>query len=166
MNPDWLIIVEGIDTYKGDGYWWGGNLKGVADAPVRLAVPNKLVYSAHDYGPGVYNQSWFLDPSFPGNMPGIWDSHWAFVHKQGIAPVLIGEFGGRSVGIDKEGVWQRALMKFLKEQGIHYTYWSLNPNSGDTGGILLDDWNGIDKAKQAVISEYQWPLMGRKPLGK
>ena len=159
VNPDWLIIVEGIDTYKGDGYWWGGNLEGVADAPVRLSAPDKLVYSAHDYGPGVYSQSWFSDPAFPSNLPDIWNSRWAFVQKQGIAPVLMGEFGGRSVGSDKEGVWQRALVQFLKERGISYTYWSLNPNSGDTGGILLDDWTTIDKAKQAVISEYQWPLM-------
>src|SRR5207245_128604 len=27
VNPDWLIIVEGIDVYRGDSYWWGGNLE-------------------------------------------------------------------------------------------------------------------------------------------
>lgn len=162
INPDWLIIVEGIDTYKGDSYWWGGNLEGVSDAPVRLAVPNKLVYSAHDYGPGVYNQPWFLDPSFPNNLPGIWDLHWAYVQREGIAPVLMGEFGGRSVGKDVEGVWQRSLMKLLKERGIHYTYWALNPNSGDTGGVLLDDWKTVDEAKRAMLSEYQWPVMRQK----
>ena len=26
VNPDWLIIVEGIEQYHGDAYWWGGNL--------------------------------------------------------------------------------------------------------------------------------------------
>lgn len=161
VNPDWLIFVEGIDTYKGDGYWWGGNLKGVVDAPVRLEVPNRLVYSAHDYGPGVYNQSWFIDKSFPGNLPGIWDAHWAFIQKQGIAPVLMGEFGGRSVGIDPEGVWQRALFSFLKERGIHYTYWSLNPNSGDTGGVLQDDWKTINQAKLSLLKTYQRPLLDK-----
>jgi endoglucanase len=76
----------------------------------------------------------------------------------------MGEFGGRSVGVDTEGVWQRSLMKFLQERGIHYTYWSLNPNSGDTGGILQDDWKTIDKAKHAVLSEYQAPLIDTPTL--
>src|SRR5437870_1150925 len=49
-NPDWLIIVEGIDQYQNDSYWWGGNLEGVTQYPVRLSKPDKLVYSAHDYG--------------------------------------------------------------------------------------------------------------------
>src|SRR6266700_443682 len=37
INPHWLIFVEGVECYKGDCYWWGGNLEGVADAPVRLS---------------------------------------------------------------------------------------------------------------------------------
>src|SRR6185312_4515342 len=46
VNPNWLIIVEGIEQYHGDSYWWGGNLEGAAQYPVRLSKPNKLVYSA------------------------------------------------------------------------------------------------------------------------
>src|SRR5258706_13924118 len=55
-NPDWLIVVEGVERLGNDWYWWGGNLSGARDAPVRLGVPEKLVYSPHDYGPGVYQQ--------------------------------------------------------------------------------------------------------------
>ena len=25
-------------------------------------------------------------------------------------------------------------------RGVSFTFWSLNPDSGDTGGILADDW--------------------------
>jgi endoglucanase len=74
--------------------------------------------------------------------------------------VLIGEFGGRSVGQDPEGVWQRSLVPFLRDSGINYTYWALNPNSGDTGGILRDDWTSVDPNKLAMLSAYQWPLLG------
>jgi aryl-phospho-beta-D-glucosidase BglC (GH1 family) len=51
VNPSWLIFVEGVDCYRGtsDCYWWGGNLEGVKDHPVKLNVPNRLVYSVHDY---------------------------------------------------------------------------------------------------------------------
>ncbi|HEY6404256.1 MAG TPA: glycoside hydrolase family 5 protein [Blastocatellia bacterium] len=56
VNPNWLIIVEGTDIVNGDAYWWGGNLIGAATAPVRLNVPNRLVYSAHDYPSSVFMQ--------------------------------------------------------------------------------------------------------------
>src|SRR5215475_13614327 len=49
VNPNWLIIVEGVEAFNNDFYWWGGNLMGAATAPVRLNAPNRLVYSAHDY---------------------------------------------------------------------------------------------------------------------
>ena len=160
VNPDWLIIVQGVEQYQGEFYWWGGNLMGVAEHPVRLNRPDKLVYSPHTYGPGVYPQKWFDDPRFPDNMPEVWDSHWGYVQKQGLAPLILGEFGGRSVQNDREGVWQRALVAYLKENGISYLYWSLNPNSGDTGGVLLDDWQTVDPNKEALLKSFQAPLIG------
>ena len=158
-NPDLLIIVEGIERYEDDWYWWGGNLQGVARSPIKLGFPDKLVYSAHDYGPGVYNQKWFQDRTFPDNLPAVWDTHWGYVVRQDIAPVLVGEFGGRSVGSDAEGIWQRALVAYLKEHRISYTYWCLNPNSGDTGGILADDWQTVNQAKQDLLASYQAPKL-------
>ncbi|MBI3286624.1 MAG: cellulase family glycosylhydrolase, partial [Chloroflexi bacterium] len=159
VNPNWLIIVQGVDQYRGHWYWWGGNLRGVAEHPVRLSQPQQLVYSTHDYGPGVYPQPWFSAPDFPHNLPGIWDQTWGYIRRQGIAPVLVGEFGGRSVYGDAEGVWQRSLVSYLREGGFSYVYWSLNPNSGDTGGILLDDWYSVQPDKQALLSTYQFPLI-------
>ena len=40
-NPNLLIFVEGID--------YALDLRGIARLPVKLDVPNRLVYSAHDY---------------------------------------------------------------------------------------------------------------------
>jgi endoglucanase len=71
LNPDLLIFAEGVrydpagPVFNGSNelYWPGGNLVGVGEAgggrtaprPLTLSVPNRLVYSAHDYGirPGV-----------------------------------------------------------------------------------------------------------------
>jgi endoglucanase len=156
-NPDWLIIVEGVEHTGDDWYWWGGNLSAAGRAPVELAVPNKLVYSAHDYGPGVYAQRWFSAPEFPNNLPRIWGAHWAYLRQTGVAPVLVGEFGGRSVGSDREGVWQRALLDYLRTGGLSYTYWAWNPDSGDTGGLLADDWSTLDRSKLAMLAAYQAP---------
>jgi endoglucanase len=98
-------------------------------------------------------------------MPEIWDRHWGYLHKDDIAPVIVGEFGGRSVGNDQEGIWQRALVSYLRENNISYIYWTLNPNSGDTGGILLDDWKTVDPSKQELLSGYQFPLIGIEQIG-
>jgi len=159
-NPDWLIIVEGIEHQGDDWYWWGGNLSLAGQLPVELAVRNKLVYEAHDYGPGVSSQKWFQAYDFPLNLSSIWYAHWAYLKMSGVAPVLIGEFGGRSVGDDREGLWQRSLVTYLQLNNFDYTYWCWNPNSGDTGGILNDDWSTLNQAKLAILQAYQWPLLG------
>jgi len=166
VNPDWLVIVEGVEVYKNDYYWWGGNLMGAGRYPVRLSSPDKLVYSAHDYGPELYLQPWFKAKNFPQNLPQVWNKHWGYLPSRSGVPVLLGEFGGRSVGNDKAGQWQRRLVAYLKETGTSYTYWSWNPNSGDTGGILQDDWKTANQSKLDVLSAYQWPALARSASGK
>lgn len=80
VHPNVLIFVEGIEMYPKDdiwddeefntspwfgtddyyGNWWGGNLRGVRKYPINLGKHQKqLVYSPHDYGPIVFEQSWF-----------------------------------------------------------------------------------------------------------
>jgi endoglucanase len=158
-NPNWLIFVEGIDNYQGQHYWWGGDLAAAKRYPVQLSVPNHLVYEAHDYGPSVSYQTWFQAKNFPDNLPAIWERNWAYLKDQGIAPVLLGEFGGQSMGSDTEGKWQTTLVSFIKQHGISYTYWCWNPDSGDTGGILNYDWQTVNNAKLNVLRTYQAPLL-------
>src|SRR6266699_3478259 len=69
VNPNWLIFVEGISCYQGDCYSWGGNLEGVRSAPVELSVPNRVVYSAHEYSASAIPNSWFNSPNYPNNLP-------------------------------------------------------------------------------------------------
>src|SRR5437762_4793013 len=57
VNSKLLVMVEGIDCYSGDCDWWGGNLEGVSSHPITLIVASRLVYSAHDYGPNLFQQS-------------------------------------------------------------------------------------------------------------
>jgi endoglucanase len=161
-NPKWLILVEGVSSnVQGDSgsYWWGGNLRGVQNFPVRLNVANRLVYSPHDYGPGVASQSWFSDPNFPNNMPALWDSYWGYISKNNIAPILMGEFGGRGVDTTStEGIWQNKLVDYIKQNDLYWTYWCLNPNSGDTGGLLQDDWQTWNAPKQSMLDRIMKPL--------
>jgi endoglucanase len=159
-NSNWLIIVEGVDDYNGDGNWWGGNLQGVRTAPVRLNVANRLVYSPHDYATSVFpNQPWFTSPDFPNTLAPHWDKNWGYIHKENIAPVLLGEFG-TTLADPKDQTWLRMLMQYLGtgSGGMSFTFWSWNPNSGDTGGILNGDWTTVNTTKQAYLDPYLIPI--------
>ncbi|MFJ8596499.1 cellulase family glycosylhydrolase [Streptomyces sp. NPDC093598] len=162
VNPELLIMVEGVQSYNGANGWWGGNLMGVAQYPVQLDVPNRLVYSAHDYATSVAQQPWFGDPSFPANMPGVWDKYWGYIFKQNIAPVWLGEFG-TTLQSTVDQRWLSALVTYLRStsaygaDSFHWTFWSWNPNSGDTGGILKDDWQTVDTAKDGYLKAIKAP---------
>ncbi len=161
VNPHMLIIVEGIESFDNNFYWWGGNLEGAATYPVQLSQANQLVYSAHDYGPELWNQSWFQAPNFPLNLPSFWQKQWGYLEQDKQTPVLLGEFGAQKVDPGTpEGLWLRALVAFIKVNGISYTYWCWNPDSGDTGGILNADWKTVNQSKLDVLSAYQWPIAG------
>ncbi len=97
VNPGLLIIVEGVEVYEGKIYWWGSNLKGVRDYPVRLDLPGQLVYGTHDYGPGVCDQPWFSAPDYPQRLVRLWDEHWGYLNRLEIAPVLGGGLDGQPV---------------------------------------------------------------------
>ena len=158
VNPNLLIIVEGVTQYNGHYTWWGGNLMGAKDHPVRLDVPNRLVYSTHEYPETVYRQPWFGDPTYPRNLPAIWDKYWGYLSKENIAPVLIGEFGTRYESV-RDRQWLQAFQSYIRRNKLGWTFWSLNPNSGDTGGLLLDDWISVDQSKQNVLKKIQYPLI-------
>ncbi len=142
VNPKLLIFVEGVDSVDGDTYWWGGNLEGVRRSPVRLAVPNRLVYSAHTYGPSEYHQPWFNAATSRASLRAVWRRHWAYISEAGLAPVWIGEFGTPNNDADvqdpepgSEGQWFTELVQFLHEEhSIQWTYWGINGE--DRYGLL------------------------------
>ncbi len=154
VNPDALIIIEGVEEMGDDGYWWGGNLTGVKSHPISIPVQDKLVYSAHEYGPEVFAQPWFETADFPQNMPGIWNAHFGFIVNDEISHVFIGEFGIRDTASDegRAGVWFETFLSYMGN-GYSWTFWSLNPNSGDTEGILEYDW----------LTPHQWKLDALAP---
>lgn len=158
-NKGWdypIIFVEGIGQYPRDGgtpangpydgTWWGGSLQGVngnntnPGAPIVLnaggdasslgpAVNNKLVYSAHEYGPNLFQQSWFNSNTCyrsgcgSSSLADTWKKFWAHLNLAGgvdptwpghtlfpwgntghtgytQAPVWIGEFGTENTDAD------------------------------------------------------------------
>ncbi|MBM3635060.1 MAG: glycoside hydrolase [Actinobacteria bacterium] len=156
--PSWLIVVEGIEGPVAGGqqldrHWWGGNLEGVRNNPVRLSVPNRVVYSPHEYGPGVFAQPWFSSPDMANILADRWQKGFGYIHESGTAPILVGEFGAKNVSTDTvEGRWIRQFADYMSRTGMSWTFWAWNPNSGDTGGVLQDDWQTVNPAKMALLT--------------
>lgn len=159
VNPNLLIIVEGVQAFDNQWYWWGGNLAGVLHNPVNLSVPNRIVYSPHDYPSSVSGQPWFNDASYPNNLQSVWDASWGYIQKNNIAPVMLGEFGTK-LQTAQDGQWLDTLVAYLKNNNMNWTFWCWNPNSGDTGGILNDDWTTVNETKLAKLASIQTPFDG------
>jgi hypothetical protein len=110
-----------------------------------------------------------------------WESQWGYLKALGYA-VVIGEWGGNMAWpggkaslrdqnrfsyvtdhtIDQQ--WQNAFVDYLVSKGINDTiYWSINPESGDTGGLYTTPydpvsntsswgtWGSLDTTKMTLV---------------
>jgi endoglucanase len=148
-NPNLLVFVQGIN-----GNWdgrensnlpmnWGEDFQPEAYLPLNIPS-DKLVLSPHTYGPDVYVKSSFSAPNFPANLAADWET--LFGQFSSAHPVVIGEWGGKygnGTSGAQDVTWQNALVDYLLSKDIHNSfYWTYTPNSGDTGGILIEDDQG------------------------
>ena len=164
VNPSLLIFVEGTDCYNNDCDWWGGNLEGAQTYPVTLNVANQLVYSAHDYGPNLYQQSWFNSNTTYQSLVAVWTKFWAYLSLNNVAPVWVGEFGTTNNSSDIEssvpgsqGQWFQSIVTFLQNNTqLDWTYWALN---GEDSYALLDsnyDSTPVSALKQQLLASIQF----------
>lgn len=209
VNKDVLIMVEGVGSETSSGAKvphgdpdsnpnWGENFFGAKSNPLNIPK-DRLILSPHTYGPSVFVQRQFMDPSQPncvdleGDAAGDadcnivinpakleagWDEHFGFLRDEGYA-IVIGEFGGNMTwpqnaeqrdmdrwghitpGVDKE--WQTAFVNYMVKKGMQGCYWSINPESGDTGGLYKHaynaqsnpggwgTWQGFDEEKWGLL---------------
>lgn len=173
VNPNALILIEGIEQYPKEGKvwgqpdsltdppyypgWWGGNFRGAREYPINLEqYQSQLVYSPHDYGPGVYNQTWFnKDFTTQTLLDDYWYDTWAYLNAEDIAPLLMGEWGGFMDGAENEK-WLNLLRDYMIDNHINHTFWCINPNSGDTGGLLDYSFTNWDVEKYTLFEKSLW----------
>ncbi|WP_242871965.1 MULTISPECIES: cellulase family glycosylhydrolase [unclassified Ruminococcus] len=139
-NKNALILIEGVEGFEGHGAWWGGNLRGVAKYPVLpKAGTSQIVYSPHDYGPVVSDQPWFhKDFTEQTLLDDYWYDTWAYINDKDMYPLLIGEWGG-TLGVNPDNEkWLGLLRDYMIKHHINHTFWCLNDDSGDTGGLWKD----------------------------
>ena len=117
---------------------------------MRLAVPGRVVYSPHDYPASVYAQAWFGASDYPANLPRVWGDAWGYLAVEGLAPVWIGEFGTR-LATTSDRQWLTGMVSYVRANNLSFAVWCLNPNRGDTGGILQDDWQTVNTAQQSAL---------------
>jgi endoglucanase len=115
INPDALIIVEGPHWAS----WLGANYR-----PLALAVPQKLVYSAHNYK---MSQTFTDCPTLKTDL----EQRFGYIVTEGqayTAPLWIGEFGIEHHGTDNP--WWQCFTEYLTEKDLDWAYWPLNGTQG------------------------------------
>ncbi len=182
-NPHALIIIEGIQIYpkniKTNNFvstnddqdyfntWWGANLMAVRDFPIDFGSPERnkqIVYSPHDYGPRVYEQPWFEGGfTYDSLMKDAWYDYWLYIQEEGIAPVFVGEWGGFMEGDNLK--WMEYFRQLIAQKHLHHTFWCFNANSGDTGGLVKDDFKTWDEEKYSFVKEVLWQTEDGKFIG-
>jgi endoglucanase len=148
ISPNLLIFVEGIN--------YAADLTGVAQLPVQLNVPNRLVYEAHDYSfyhNGLQSESALFQAL---------DQSWGYVTTPGqtyTAPIWVGEWGNchdsQACLVDSTpgsgGFWFQSFRDYLDQRDFDWGYWALNGTEAkgtsrtfgdeETYGVLDPYWN-------------------------
>ena len=138
-DPDALIFCEGVSENPAasggtNSTWWGGDLAEAGQYPVTLSSPGHVVYSAHDYGPSLFQQTWFTSSTTPASLDAVWNANWGYLYADGTAPVWVGEFGTDNTAADvassaagSQGQWFQSLVGYLAANPwMGWTYWALN----------------------------------------
>jgi endoglucanase len=176
VDPRPLIIAEGVSNYPAGAY--EGDLRGVADFPVTLNVPNKVVYSPHIYPHEVSDAPADYGPKWVDRMNKLW----GFLYKQNLAPIFVGECGDWLVTPDGQD-WAAAFVAYMNgtgpgapavgpgKQGPSWSWW--NWDTDESGGAVPDfgvltAWTGGSlRPPQAVILNqlfFQAPGGRMRPL--
>ncbi len=168
-DPNALIFCEGVseNPTSAGGYnstWWGGDLAEAGQYPVTLSAAGHVVYSAHDYGPNLFQQTWFNSSTTPASLDAVWNANWGYLYSQNTAPVWVGEFGTDNTAADvsssvagSQGQWFSSLVAYLKANpAMGWTYWALN---GEDSYALLDsnyDSTPVSSLKQSLLARIQF----------
>jgi len=165
VRPSGLLIVV-------DGLAYSTDLRGVAHRPIQLAVPNRLVYSAHDYLWPMYNG--LTKEQHHAQLR----ERWGYLLEEGHAytgPVWVSEFGERHDGRNYRHGWWPSILAYLEREDLDFAYWRLDGTEsrgtsrvfgGEAGfGIMNTSWSGPAGIgiTLAALQRIQSPQLGPIP---
>ncbi|KAK5579471.1 hypothetical protein RB653_009154 [Dictyostelium firmibasis] len=153
----WLIFGQGIPSQAPDRIaCWGESFEqeGVkGQSSINLPLNDKFVYSPHCYGPSVVNHAHFNHKDYPHNLKPHWDQNFGNLVANTKRGMVIGEWGGKYI-TPMDQLWMDTFVDYLISKGTTDSfYWCLNPNSGDTGGLYLDDWVSTNLPKLNLLNK-------------
>jgi endoglucanase len=161
VDPGALIICEGPQNYSGSFAGTGiapeGDLTAVRSKPVVLAVPNRIVYSVHEYPSEVSDVRIDSGADYIKRM----NLSWGYLISENIAPVWIGEMGS-SMKSARAEAWADTLLPYMNghapggitlpkgHPGVGGSWWLWgNLDDQNPNGYLLPD--GRPRPAQARI---------------
>jgi endoglucanase len=172
VDSDKLIIAEGSQQYPDAPE---GDLRPIPQAPVVLTVPNKVVYSVHEYPTAVSGAANSSGAPYIERMNAVW----GYLITQNIAPVWVGECGASMASAD-ETAWADTLTSYLNGSapggltipaggqgvGTDWWMWSNCDSCGNPNGALMADRTTPRPEQSAVYSKMvQRPLAGASAAG-
>ena len=143
----------------------GGAATSRACAGTRCAssAANRLVYSPHEYGPGVFPQPWFGRPDTAKLLERALARRLGLHRRAGhrAAARSASSAAARSTSAATRAAGSVSSSTTSRAPGISWTYWALNPDSGDTGGVLSDDWTTPDGRQARPAAAHDPPSAHR-----
>lgn len=157
VNPGVLIICEPSEDYTSPTDEGNVSLANISSKPVLLKIPNKVVYSVHEYPNEVTQLKLDSGPEFVKHMNYAWGD----VVKHQLAPVWIGEMGSDMKSTGSEA-WAKTLLEYMNGKdgalgGPVFTG-DQQPVSGSWWKIGVEGHNGNPDGNQTA-----WGLGNYRP---
>jgi endoglucanase len=169
IDPAKLIICEGpMNAHQSRANpntpapW--GDLSLAARYPVRLSVPNRLVYSVHDYPTEIIGTKPDNGPVKVAQMNKVW----GYLVRDHIAPVWIGEMGANMTSPDHQR-WAQTLIDYANgklgskggptfadgEQGIGINWWFAGHDPYGNPHGIFDSLGQLDETQRATYNQFK-----------
>lgn len=153
-----LIVVEPPNS----------DCRGVRRYPVTLSVPNKVVYSVHEYPGEISGEKVSSGPDLIQRM----NQMWGWLVNENVAPVFVGEMGSSMTSAQSKA-WADTIVPYLngaspnglrfseQGQGISTDWWAWGHLPGQNpDGTLEGDWKTPRPQQEAVYSKLRQRALG------
>lgn len=169
IDPKKLIVCEGpmnmqrsLADPKTPAPW--GDLSLVKKYPVQLSVPNKLIYSVHDYPTEIGAYKPDAGPEKVAQMNKVW----GYLVRDHIAPVWIGEMGA-NMTTDDHRRWAKTLIDYANgelggaggptfgdgDQGIGIDWWFAGHAADGNPTGIFDEAGRLNALQRAVYTQFR-----------
>ena len=175
VNLDVLIICEGPAFYMPPPAESGmdpryaapaGNLTAAGANPVKLPIPNKLVYSVHEYPDDISDITRFGLAEFGTPYIDRMNRTWGYLVRDNIAPVWIGEMGS-SMTTPANRDWAWTLIRYMNgdyadqggprfsgdQQPVSGSWWLIGPSYDQPFGLQTEWGVGHYRPEQLEITD-------------